>query len=59
MRAMFFQAELPDSPQMQGAYRNFNCGEFTDFILENSNLNEATYVGETKDRRPIYRLQAT
>lgn len=59
MRAMFFQAELPDSPQMLGAYRNFNCGEFVDFILENSNLNEATYIGETKDRRPIYMLQST
>jgi len=58
MKVMFFQAELPDSPQMKGAYRNFNCDEFVDFILENSKLNEAMCIGETKDGRPIYRLQA-
>lgn len=57
MRVMFFQAHLPDSPQMRGAYRNYDCGEFVDFILENSGLNEAMYIGKTKDGRPIYRLQ--
>ena len=59
MKVMFFQPEVPDSPLMKGAYRNFDCSEFVDFVLENSNLNEATYIGETEDRRPIYRLQAT
>ena len=58
MRVMFFQTELSDSLQMKGAYRNFDCGDFVDFILENSKLNESTYIGETKDGRPIYRLQA-
>lgn len=59
MKVMFFQPPLPDTPQMQGAYRNFACDEFADFILENSNLNEATYIGEAEGGRPIYRLRAT
>ena len=58
MKVMFFETELPDSPQMKGAYRNFDCDEFVDFILENSNLNEAVCIGKTKYGRPIYRLQA-
>jgi hypothetical protein len=57
MKFMFFQPELPDSPQMQGAYKNFTPNEFVQFILDNSNLNEANYIGQTSDRRPIYRLQ--
>jgi 2-polyprenyl-3-methyl-5-hydroxy-6-metoxy-1,4-benzoquinol methylase len=57
VKFMFFQAELPDSPQMQGAYRNFIPNEFVQFILDNSSLNEAIYIGQTDDRRPIYRLQ--
>jgi len=57
MKVMFFQTELPDSPQMIGAYRNFNCNEFVEFILENSVLKEAMHIGETENGRPIYRLQ--
>lgn len=57
MKVMFFQPELPGSPQMQGAYRNFACDEFVKFILDNSILNEANYIGRTDDRRPIFRLK--
>ncbi len=56
MGCMFFQPELPDSPQMRGAYRNFSCEEFVDFIIDNSNLREAKHIGETQDGRPIYVL---
>jgi len=58
MKVMFFQTELPDSPQMAGAYRNFNCDEFVAFIIDNSVLKQATRIGETENGRPIYRLQA-
>lgn len=57
MKVMFFQPELPDSPQMIGAYRNFNCDEFVDFIIENSCLNEAIRIGQTENGRPVYRLR--
>lgn len=57
MKTMFFQPELPDSPQMIGAYRNYDSDEFVDFILENSSLNEAIYIGKTENGRPIYRLR--
>jgi len=58
MKVMFFQTELPDSSQMLGAYRNFDSEDFVSFVLENSKLNEATYIGATTDGRPMYRLRA-
>jgi 2-polyprenyl-3-methyl-5-hydroxy-6-metoxy-1,4-benzoquinol methylase len=58
MKVMFFQADLPDSFQMVGAYRNFDADEFVQFILDHSNLNDAVRIGETENKRPIYRLQA-
>ena len=57
MQVMFFQAHLPDSPQMKGAYRNYDCDEFINFILENSRLKEVMYINKAKDERPIYILQ--
>ena len=57
MKVMFFQPELPASPQMRGAYQNLTCDEFVDFVLENSCLNEATCIGETENGRPVYRLR--
>ena len=57
MKVMFFQAHLPDSPQMKGAYRNYDCEEFINFILKNSRLTEVKYLSKAKDGRPIYRLQ--
>lgn len=57
MKIMFFQAHFPDSPQMKGAYRNFDGEEFINFILEHSRLKEATYINNAQDGRPIYRLQ--
>lgn len=56
-KIMFFQAHLPHSPQMKGAYRNYDCDEFVNFILENSILNDAIYINKAKDGRPIYMLQ--
>jgi len=57
VKSMFFQAGLPDSHQIQEAYRNFTPNEFVKFILDNSCLDEATLIGHTNDKRPIYTLQ--
>jgi hypothetical protein len=57
MKVMFFQSHLPESPQMRGAYRNYDCEEFINFILKNSRLNEVMYINKAKGERPIYRLQ--
>jgi len=58
MKVMFFQPELATGRQIEGAYRNFGCEEFVEFILDNSMLTESKYIGKTLDNRPIYRLQA-
>ncbi|HUV46099.1 MAG TPA: class I SAM-dependent methyltransferase [Dehalococcoidia bacterium] len=56
MRELFFQAEISDSSQMKNAYKNYSPSDFTAFILEHSCLREAQYIGESQDRRPIYKL---
>jgi len=43
---------------MKGAYRNFSAEEFVQFILDHSNLNDAVRIGETENKRPVYRLRA-
>jgi len=56
IKVMFFQAHVPNSPQMQGAYRDYDDKEFVNFILENSMLSQAAYLGKTEDDRPLYML---
>ena len=56
MRVMFFQAHNPGEPQMRGAYRNYECGEFVRFISENSCLGKAMHIGTPPDGRPLYLL---
>jgi hypothetical protein len=53
MKVKFIQAHFPDSPQMRGAYRNYDCEKFINFILQNSRLNEVMYLNMAKDGRPI------
>ena len=56
MNIMFFEPHLPEEPQMRKAYINYNCKEFIRFILKNSCLTKAEFVGEAENRRPIYKL---
>ena len=37
-------------------YRNYNPDQFVNFILENSCLNKAKYIGKTKTGRALYKL---
>ena len=59
IKAMFFQAHLPDTEQMEGAYKNYAPDEFVDFILQHSTLNQVKYLGKTQDDRPLYLLSQT
>ncbi len=56
IKVMFFQAHLPDTEQMKGAYRNYTPDEFVNFIIKHTTLSEAVYLGQTQDDRPIYKL---
>lgn len=59
MRQMFFMPHHPHEAQMVGAYRNFSHEEFVEFILANSCLDDAHFVGYAEDARPIYRLTSS
>lgn len=53
---IIFEPHSRDEGQMVGAYRNFGCNEFVDFILEHSPLTNAEKLGVAKDGREIFRL---
>jgi len=55
-KEMFFQAHKFDEPQMRGAYKNFQSDEFADFVLKHTNLTYKKLIGETEDKRKIYKL---
>jgi hypothetical protein len=57
-RVMFFEPHLPDEPQMEGAYRNFEPEEFVRFIADNTGLKRWECIGHGEENRPIYRLLA-
>ena len=56
MRELFFQTPKHGGQKMEGAYKNYSADEFLTFILENSCLKEAKYIGQTQNERPIYKL---
>lgn len=56
MKEMFFQPHRLDEPQMDGAFKNFDCDEFTEFILEHSCLTTSKMIGNDEHERPIYKL---
>jgi hypothetical protein len=56
MEIMIFETHLPDEQQMVGAYKNYGCEEFAEFILKHSKLNHYKLIGKAEDKRPIYML---
>lgn len=56
MKIMFFQPHLPHEEQMVGAYKNYACEEFVDFLLEHSRLTQSKLIGKAEYGRPIYML---
>ena len=56
MKAMFFQPHLPDEAGMKRAFKNFNCEEFVEFILEHSCLTKSKLIGYAESKRPVYKL---
>lgn len=56
VRELFFQPHLPNEPQMEHAYKNYNPDEFVDFILDVSKLKTARLIGKDQDGRKLYKL---
>jgi hypothetical protein len=56
MEELFFEPHSPDESQMQGAYKDYPPGEFVQFLLSQSSLREAEFIGVARDGRPLYRL---
>ena len=56
MELMFFEPHLSNERQMMGAYKNYECEEFVDFVLSHSDLNHSKLIGKAEDERPIYML---
>ncbi len=56
IKELFFESHQYEDPQMQNAYKNFNPQEFTEFILNNSCLNNSKMIGECQDGRLLYKL---
>jgi hypothetical protein len=54
--AIAFEPHIPTEPQMEGAYRNFSPSEFVAFVLEHSDLTQATQLDDAEDGRPVYLL---
>ena len=56
LKEMFFEPHLPNEPQMESAYKNYSNEEFVKFIIQNSSLKDAQFIGEAEDGRKIYKL---
>jgi hypothetical protein len=41
---------------MQTAFRNYDCEEFVNYILNNSCLTHYKLIGEAEDGRKLYKL---
>ncbi len=53
---MFFEPHLPNEQQMVGAYKNYGCEKFEEFLLRHCTLNYSKLIGKAEDGRPIYML---
>ncbi len=55
---MILQTHQVDSEQMAGAFRDYDPDSFANWVAAQSGLDQVTKLGETKDARPIYRLES-
>ena len=56
-RVMIVEAHKSSERQMEGAFRNYECEEFLEFIQKHSGLTSAEKIGVTKDGRQLFRLR--
>lgn len=56
VKELFFGAHNPKTFQNKKYYKNYKPEEFVNFIIENSCLNKAKFIGEIKNGRTLYKL---
>jgi len=56
VKELYLGIHHPREFQNLKLYRNYNSEQFVNFILKNSCLNSAKFLGRTKNGRPIYKL---
>jgi len=56
VKEFFFGAHKPEEFRKIKAYRNYSPDQFVNFIIENSHLSKAKFIGKTKNGRSLYKL---
>ena len=56
VKELFFGAYNPSSFRNPKVYKSYTPDQFVNFILENSCLNKAKFIGKTKKGRCLYKL---
>lgn len=56
VKEFFFEAHLPSTEKNKNRYQEYNPNQFVNFIIENSCLNKAEFIGKAEDGRPLYKL---
>ena len=56
VKELYFGAHNPKSIQNKNVYKNYRPDQFVNFILENSCLNKAKFIGKTENGRRLYKL---
>jgi hypothetical protein len=54
---MIFELPIYDRMKKSGLYKTFDSEEFVSFLLKNTSLNFATFIGHISDERRIYKLR--
>jgi hypothetical protein len=59
VKELYFEPHCPEEFYNIIVYKNYSEEEFVQFILDNTTLNHATFIGETQDGRKIFKLSQT
>jgi len=56
VKELYFAAHNYKKSKNVNAYRNFSPTEFNNFIIKNSSLNKAEYIGKTPNGRRLFKI---
>ncbi len=56
VKEFFFGAHKPKEFWNIKSYRNYSPDQFVNFLIENSHLSKAKFIGKTKNGRSLYKL---
>ncbi len=55
-KELFFEPHRPGELTKKNPYKDFTPEEFVNFIINNSCLNKAKFIGKAENGRPLYKL---